>query len=238
MSVFLIMVFFAFFMLISFTFSVLTSPLFWILILSLVAIVLVVDKKNSANSIGNNRNQNIKVEYEGIKENDMNIKSEKERKQLKAQTELEFMNAAVLSTIDADEFEKYFSQQLNNLDIRNNLIDKPESFGLNVIVYKDKNYALQVNLYNNVDIGPLKVQKVFAGATTYGSIKPVILTTGSFSEEAIAMAKNLDVELISGKDVNEWHNNYYKREHNHVEKGLYKDIQKHLKNSVGEYIKD
>lgn len=175
------------------------------------------------------------------RENEMKQKKAKEKKErlkrLKLRKKLQFMDLDILDSLTDNEFENYFSQQLDFLGIDNCSDKKSGEFGIDIFIKLDRAYGVQLKHCADSAVGISAVQQAYSGAAYYEKI-PVILTLGHFTRQAVVMAEELKVELIDRTDIEKWHSDNYIRSHNHVKGGLYKEIKKCLIAKMEAYIRD
>lgn len=163
--------------------------------------------------------------YKIAKEDERKNREALER--LRLRTQLKFMDFEVIKNLNGFDFEDYVHRQLNFLNIKNTPTKKSGDFGIDMFISLEQEYGVQLKHYLKSKVGVSAVQETFAGATYYNKV-PVILTTGYFTKQAINLAQSLNIELINRDDIENWHNPHYKREYDHIEDGLYRQIQKSL----------
>ena len=125
-------------------------------------------------------------------------------------------------------FFSCFEDQLFSLGIQNELPENPLDKEISLLVFANKNYAIQIRQFRDSNVNANGVKDAANGAIARENMIPVVITTSGFTESAIEEARELKVELIDGMDIQEWHNPERKRSHEQEQHGFYEFLQSQL----------
>lgn len=107
---------------------------------------------------------------------------------------------ATIEDIDAlsgYDFELFISAFLTSINIKNQLTKKSGDKGVDIIAHvKTSSIAIQTKLYFNHKVGSKAIQEIFTAKNYFNYSYAVVVTNSYFSNQAIELAKNLNIILI------------------------------------------
>jgi len=97
--------------------------------------------------------------------------------------------------MDGHEFEKYLMGLFKRIGYRGEVTKGSGDYGVDLILYEgDKKIAVQAKRYkSNVSVGG--VQEVIAGKLYYGADRALVITTSSYTRQALNLAQTANVSL-------------------------------------------
>lgn len=106
-----------------------------------------------------------------------------------------------LNSLTPLEFEKFLKVLFSSLGYKTKLTPYTGDFGADLIIYKDGYKAVvQAKKYQG-KVGVKAVQEVVAARDFYGANHCIVVTTSSFTKQAVLLARKNGVELIGRKKL-------------------------------------
>lgn len=104
------------------------------------------------------------------------------------------------------EFECYVGTLLEDLGYKAQMTPASNDYGVDLLLEEPDSkskIAVQVKFYNNAALGNAPIQEVIAGLAYYEADEGWVITNGSFSSNAIKLAKANNIRLIDNSKLNE-----------------------------------
>lgn len=116
-------------------------------------------------------------------------------------------------TMSGHEFEQYCADVLRRNGFKNVYVTKGSGdFGIDILATKkDKKYAIQCKNYSS-KVGNHAIQEAYSGKDYYYADIAVVITNNFFTQAAIELADNLDVELWNRDILNNMISNCFEPE--------------------------
>lgn len=105
------------------------------------------------------------------------------------------------------EFEEFVQKVLEQLEFTTLITKKSNDGGIDIIAYHSKpffkgKYLIQCKHYTNTNVGQPEIRDLYGTVMKERAVKGVLITTSSFTPQALEFANEVGIECIAGDVLN------------------------------------